>query len=82
MRKAYYPNTRFSSGLDFSVTSAIDPERKQSLSRSSAAVRHRPFQEHNQAVWAADVSAVKQRRRAERGVRSHASDRHRMAETR
>ncbi|MDI1296284.1 MAG: nucleotidyl transferase AbiEii/AbiGii toxin family protein [bacterium] len=29
MRKAYYPNTRFSSDLDFSVTSAIDPERFQ-----------------------------------------------------
>lgn len=29
MRKAYYPNTRFSSDLDFSVTSSIDAERFQ-----------------------------------------------------
>lgn len=27
MRKAYYPNTRFSSDLDFSATTAIDPDR-------------------------------------------------------
>jgi predicted nucleotidyltransferase component of viral defense system len=29
MRKAYYPSTRFSSDLDFSVTAAIDTERFQ-----------------------------------------------------
>jgi predicted nucleotidyltransferase component of viral defense system len=29
MRKAYYPSTRFSSDLDFSVIAAIDPERFQ-----------------------------------------------------
>jgi predicted nucleotidyltransferase component of viral defense system len=29
MRKAFYPNTRFSSDLDFSVSTGIDPERFQ-----------------------------------------------------
>lgn len=35
MRKAYYPATRFSSDLDFSVTSAIDAEQfKQAINEA------------------------------------------------